>query len=298
MVYLFHLLDQKIVELDIHFIVKKIVSRPIFFTIAVLLMPLNWMIEIVKWRWIICKFQEISFLNSFKSVLLGILLSVITPNRIGEIAGRLKHISKENRIKGIHANVFGALSQLTITILTGLLALFIIDYPFFKTFNHLKWFWLLFFLITLFVFLFSNKLHFLISRIAKKIKQADTITKISTQLRGQVLLLSLLRYFVFSTQFALLSIMLGSKEDPLMLAATVAIVFFFTAVLPTNWASGILVRTSLAFGVYEALFNEGIIGLVASVLLWGINLLLPAVIGLSTIPQLDWMKFKSMRSWK
>ncbi len=296
--YLLYLLNQKIVELNVHFIIEQVLRYPIFLTVAILLMPINWLIETVKWRLIICTFEKMPFLNAFKSVLLGVLLSVITPNRIGEIAGRLKHIQKENRVRGIHANVFSALSQLTITILVGLLALFYIDYPLINDFNHLKWLWLFALFITLIAFLYSNKLHYIVSRLAKKFKQDDALTTIPSLLRIKVLLLSLLRYIVFSFQFILLSIMLGSKSEILQLAAAVAIVFLFTAILPTNWASGLLVRTSLTFGVYETLFNEGSIGLLASVLLWMINLFLPAAIGLTIIPPMDWRKFKSLRSWK
>jgi len=52
------------------------------------LMPVNWGIEIVKWRYMILKIERITFYKSLKAVLVGITFSSFTPNRVGDYFGR------------------------------------------------------------------------------------------------------------------------------------------------------------------------------------------------------------------
>ena len=57
-------------------------SYKIFFLFgAVLLIPVNWGLEALKWKTAIKSTYPISFINAFKAVLSGISISVTMPNR-------------------------------------------------------------------------------------------------------------------------------------------------------------------------------------------------------------------------
>ena len=97
---------------------KKENFYPILFLVF-LLMIVNWGIEAVKWRYLIRKVEKTSFLKSFKAVLSGVTISIYTPNRVGEFAGRIFVLEKANRIEASLITVIGSLSQLLITVFLG-----------------------------------------------------------------------------------------------------------------------------------------------------------------------------------
>ena len=91
--------------------------------IVFFLMILNWMIEAQKWKYLIQFEEPVSFARAFRGVLTGTAISFFTPNRVGEFAGRILVLKPEHRIRGALATLVGSVSQLLVTILTGLLAL-------------------------------------------------------------------------------------------------------------------------------------------------------------------------------
>ena len=93
------------------------------FVVCVILSILNWGLETAKWRLLILKIEKISFTRAFKAILSGVTVSVFTPNRIGEYAGRVVYINTADRIKAALITVISSLSQLTITLLVGALSL-------------------------------------------------------------------------------------------------------------------------------------------------------------------------------
>ena len=64
-------------------------ERTVFLAAVLLLMPLNWMLEVRKWQVLSSNSVQLSFNDSLKAVLAGLNTGFITPNRIGEFAGRI-----------------------------------------------------------------------------------------------------------------------------------------------------------------------------------------------------------------
>ena len=62
--------------------------------IVVLMMFINWMLESLKWKFMIRKIEAISFFTSFRAIFSGITVSSFTPNRIGEYGGRVFCLEK------------------------------------------------------------------------------------------------------------------------------------------------------------------------------------------------------------
>jgi hypothetical protein len=59
----------------------------VLFWVVVLLMPVNWFLELVKWKRLVGRNQDLSYGVALRGLLLGVALSVITPNRLGELGG-------------------------------------------------------------------------------------------------------------------------------------------------------------------------------------------------------------------
>ncbi|CAH1001048.1 hypothetical protein LEM8419_02015 [Neolewinella maritima] len=60
-----------------------------YLLLAVAMMPLNWLLEARKWQLLLHAFLPWSFGKVVRATLAGVSLSAATPNRIGEIGGRL-----------------------------------------------------------------------------------------------------------------------------------------------------------------------------------------------------------------
>ena len=105
---------------------NDLISRPYvtaLFIWTVALMLVNWGIESLKWKYLMKKVEEISFLKSYEAILSGISVSIFTPNRIGEWFGRVFIMKKANPWKGVFITMIGSFSQLLVTIIVGAISL-------------------------------------------------------------------------------------------------------------------------------------------------------------------------------
>jgi len=113
-------------QIKTHFITHKsllidaLSSKRVFWLIPVIvLLPINWLIEAVKWRLVLRKSHSITLKNAFKSVLAGTSTGVISPNRVGEFAGRILLLPENIRSEAIGLNFVCSFTQLWSTILFG-----------------------------------------------------------------------------------------------------------------------------------------------------------------------------------
>jgi hypothetical protein len=72
-----------------------------YLALAIALMLVNWGLESLKWKYLIENFEPIDFSTAIKAVFSGVTLSVITPNQIGDFAGRVIHLEVMNKFRGI-----------------------------------------------------------------------------------------------------------------------------------------------------------------------------------------------------
>ena len=87
-----------------------------------LLMPINWVLEASKWKILIQPIEQISLKRAIKIVSAAISYGIFTPNRIGELAGRVFWLNKANRMSGLFASIVGSYAQQLITIGMALIA--------------------------------------------------------------------------------------------------------------------------------------------------------------------------------
>ncbi len=94
-----------------------------YLALAIALMLVNWGLESVKWKYLIENFEPIDFSTAIKAVFSGVTLSVITPNQIGDFAGRVIHLEVMNKFRGSLVTVIGHTAQVIVTLFFGLFSL-------------------------------------------------------------------------------------------------------------------------------------------------------------------------------
>lgn len=261
----------------------------ILFVFAVLLMPFNWYFEAVKWQKLVANYTKIDFIQSFKAVLAGISTGIFTPNRIGEFAGRPYFTDKEKITSGVFAGFAGSLSQSLITGLMGILAL---NFYLLSSQNHfftdIKYLLIVLFfsllLLSLFAYLFFHLEVFtvLIRYLSFLKKYEDELLFLSNYSKKEllrILLLSFSRYLIFFSQFYILLRVFGVDIRLFEAFIAIPLVYLFLFSIPTIAFSELGIRGSLSlfFIGFYSLNNLGII--MASTVLWILNLAVPAVTG-------------------
>jgi hypothetical protein len=82
-----------------------------FLFLAVALMPLNWWLEARKWYGLLRAFLPWTFGRTWRATLAGVSLSAATPNRIGEIGGRLLVAERAEWPGVITSSILGSACQ-------------------------------------------------------------------------------------------------------------------------------------------------------------------------------------------
>ena len=286
--YIFYKLKQYNV-IEFHFSFNDFKNYFIFF-IVILLMPLNWFIESIKWKFLVRNIEKIEIKTSFKAVFSGITFAIFTPNRIGELAGRIFVLKKENRIKAIFATAAGSLSQQMITLFIGFIGGLLFLYFYRERLINIEDRQLYYIKIVSiilviigFLLLFNLKrLSSMLNRMKLSQKMIDAINVLasySSMELFRVLLFSLLRYIVFLFQFFLLLSFFNIDIALFEAFICIALTYFVSSVIPTFTLTEIGIRGSAAL-FFLGLFSDNAVGILsATALLWIINLAIPAIIG-------------------
>lgn len=102
-------------------ILLQAVQSPLryLFALVAVLIPVNWGFEARKWQLLGQKLEPISFLQAYRAVMVGLTLGFITPNRLGDYAGRVLELKSRQRLEAIGAIFIGRFCQLVATVLAG-----------------------------------------------------------------------------------------------------------------------------------------------------------------------------------
>lgn len=296
---LFH---QKDFQSIIDFFPKISQDKHFYFLLAlvIILLPFNQALEIVKWKFLIDKLEKVSFWSATKAVLTGISVSMFMPNRVGDYLGRVFVLKKADRLQAILSTILGSLAQLLTTLLFGMVAVAIflpMYWDMDDQFNVWMYSGVIIIVIAsvaamVFAFLSFSAFTEIIKRISghsfKRVKKyAQVFSWYSSADLLKVLLLSMLRYLVFSLQFYLLLHAFQIQIAYPIALVLIAVIYFLMTIIPTIALSELGVRGSVSLVIFSLylephqLWSEEVaLGVVsASTLLWLINLALPALLG-------------------
>jgi hypothetical protein len=264
-------------------------SKVLYLVLVLLLVPVNWGLEAWKWKLSIQPVYPLRFLPAFKAVLSGVSFSVTMPNRVGEYLGRIVYLPDGNRLKTISVSLMGSMSQLLITLIAGTIGFMVLESyllhagmlsPILYRFL-LTGLIILVLILTLFYFNISA-LERLMERWWKNNKYLYLIQSLhwfDMQLLCRLLLLSLVRYGVFLTQYLLL-FQLFEVQVPLALEVhTMGLIFLTLAIIPSIALVEVVLRGEVSLSLL-GLFSGNSLGIgLTSITVWVINLILPAIIG-------------------
>lgn len=262
--------------------------EPLYLFISVLLMPLNWSLEAVKWKIILKPQADISFKKSLRSILSGVFVGMFTPARIGEYGGRMIPIDENLRLPSMAATFYGSLAQNSIHVLggIGLGGLFITGLlpnlsPEIEIIPILS---LLFVMVLvlyyIFPFVWVKLLPFLQQySYFSWLKNFLFLRQVTLPLASLILILSAIRYGIYFMQYFFI---LKSFTIPLPLGGLspgIASIFLLQSWLPLPPVLNFLGRGEISILVWEQAGIAAPIALSAAILLWFINLVIPAIAG-------------------
>jgi len=254
-----------------------------------LFMLINWGIEALKWKLAIRGIQQLPFLKAFKAILSGVSFSISTPNRVGEYLGRILYMEEGNRLRTIALTIICSMSQIITTLFMGLIGLFvlmpaisgsqIISFPW----NNVIIYGTLLVLLVMVLFYFKVSIivrwfHRLPGS-QRFIYLVEALENLDAKLLMQLLLLSAIRFLVFILQYYLLFQLFAVDIDWMQTFFAASVHFLVMAIIPGFAIADIGIRGEVSIRLF-GLYSTNSLGiLISTVLLWFINLVIPAIAG-------------------
>lgn len=243
-------------------------SYPLALIGAVVLVIVNLWMEFLKWNLVARQItsEKDAIRSAFWS---GIATGFITPNGWGNFLGRLLFFRKREMLYITVATGFSNLSQLVPTLLFGIWAASFV-------FPTLMAYFITAGFILLFLYFFADLLipkKGVSSKFLVRFKQHAALYQ---KLKIPLVLLSTIRFLVFSLQFVLLFMAFG-YTDFWFLMEKIWLVYFITSFVPSLWSGKILIRESAALFVFSNSIVETPDIIVVSLLIYLINIALPAM---------------------
>jgi len=264
------------------------------FWVVLILMVVNWGVEARKWQALLKPVEKISLLKAFKATLAGVAFAINLPNRIAEYGGRILYLQEDNRAKAVALTLVGSMSQFMVTLLTGCGGLiFLLNVPESAILLMPAGFSLLWIEVILYIVIFLSfiglVIYFQISRLVKIIEKLPAFSKLIRHisvLEGvrfslllRILSLSFTRYMVFISQYVLMMRLMNVGVSVWQAFWLTTVSFLIMAVFPTIALAEIGIRGKVSIALF-GLFSTNSVGIVtASVGIWVINLVIPALTG-------------------
>jgi len=276
----------------------------------IFLMIINWGIESLKWKMLINQAEKVSFGTSYEAVLGGLAASVFTPNRVGEFIGRVFILEKTDPLKAILLTIVGSFSQLLVTIVLGTAAYLFFAPRYISGFMYDSTWLVNGFSLTLVIISLTAILTFfnisVLHRISIVIPEKytvrirnsiDAMADCPKPLLLKTVLLSALRYLVFSTQFYLAIRLMGLNFTALQCMLVIPVIYLVLAAIPTVALAELGVRGSVSVFLFGLLSGSGgldaeatLAVVSASTLIWFINIAIPSLVGVLVVFRLKFFR--------
>lgn len=235
---------------------KELVSGRLWMVsvVVLILVPINWYLEVVKWKLCVKPLIRISSKQALWSVLRGLSLNWVVPFTLGDFIGR--SLDLPNTKGAIRANLVNRFASLWVTML-----MFGIGAVFFCPAHQLLSFSGLVLIILILVGAMTWDDHYPVS------------------VKLKILLISVTRYLVFGLQFGLLLFHFCPEIPMTVLLSGMPVVFLIRTLAP-SLLGALGVREAAVLWTFSAFTDFPANLLMASLILWMFNLVLPSLVGL------------------
>lgn len=238
--------------------------RSIAFALALVLMPINILLEAVKWRFLCCDMETMSLREAQRQVYIGFIGAFLTPYRLGDFPSRAMCLRDKSRWP--EATVMGFVGGVALTFVIVIIGLVPAVFYFNQT---LAWWQIVLALVGCLAlgllapyFLQKHSLNF----------------KLSTFNFIKTMGWSLLRYVVFGLQLYFVLRWAGVVLTPLEGLVSIPFYYLLVTLTPNMPIADVGIRGSWALFVFG---RYGALPLItaAVVVIYVINTLLPVVVG-------------------
>ncbi len=234
-----------------------------FLLVAVALIMVNLGFEAQKWRIAVSSEQRLSFGWALFYIVSSLPYGILTPSRIGEWYGRSRDFPRPGR--GFVLSSLPGIAQQMITVIAGAVGVLILGNG-----NSTVWIGVI----------SASVLLCVVSYIVLRKKRIwSGIGQIEWRLFVIMLMLSFLRYIVFSTQYVLLLKFFGVDGKWIILYAAIAVGYLVSYLLPLNAFVELGLRSSTVGYILGSIGASGQAVLWATVTVWFINVVLPSAAG-------------------
>ncbi|MEN9512314.1 MAG: hypothetical protein RJB16_74 [Bacteroidota bacterium] len=231
------------------------------------LMLLNFLVESFKWKIVLKSETAISIFTALKSVFVGQAFAFYTPNRIGEYVGRTMMLETENKIIAVGRMAWASYAQMIVTIIMGAIAIYI-NPPFLP---WLRWATPLLLIFALIVYF--HKVTF------SGILKSFNFLQIEISVKKKLLALSFLRYSVYLAQYTWAAHILNIPIPFITLWVALAVMFLSLSIVPTISITELVIRGQLILLLLSPWYQNSLMLISLSTIIWAVNFLLPAIIG-------------------
>jgi hypothetical protein len=260
-------------------------GNKILLVMVLLMAPLNWMLEAAKWYKLLKKIQPVKYFRALASTLTGIAFAIVTPNKIGDFAGRILYVSDKNKLRAAIATLISNLSQTIITYSFGIAGLIYFNIMHPGTWQKLT---LVAALISASILLF---IYLRVDLIANWADGKKWLRKIIVSIRIlkrysrkdllELLAISCCRFCVYNLQFLILANVFGAGIPWLSGILVSGLMFWMITVIPSIFVADLGVRGYIAnlLFITTSIATNSVSILAASYMIWLLNLILPAIVG-------------------
>lgn len=256
----------------------------IWLFIVVVLLPVNMLIEAKKWQNIINKTEQISLKTSFSAVCAGFSTGFFTPNRLGEMVGRIAYMKKENHKIGITYNIISGFTQNFVIVLCGIPAS-VLFYLSIRNVNVFSGNQSNFYLIMIFGMIASLALYLALPRLVRNIKSrkvqefASGLAAYTRKDSLNILFLAFFRYLIFCIQFFATLRFFDVEIEFWQSLLAIPAYYLFVTFTPSLAFSEAAVRSTYTV-IFIGAFSKQLISIaLAGTVLWLINFGLPTLMG-------------------
>lgn len=287
--YLIYILVFSEKNINLFLSIKHLIDISFLYQLLIvfILQFFNWGIEAKKFQYIISKKEPVRYIDSYKAIYSGASTAIFTPDRLGNFIGRFIFLKEIDKRIITSATMLGNFSQLVSTIsfafISLLLTIFLdihIKIP--NINNNIT------LILVSIILLFALSLFFypkIILGIIKKIKALkkhentfNFLGEFSTFESLQILLLSLSRYLIFILQFYILLNAVNINITPIETVCFSGLLYLYTTLIPSPILGNIGTREVIALLLLSNYKNYEMV-LVATLLIWLINIIIPSLIG-------------------
>lgn len=265
---------------------NSITSNYHILIVVFLLMIVNWSLETIKWKFLIDRFHHISWMDAIEGILFGITFSLFTPSRIGEFGGRVFALQND-RLQAIVSTLLGSATQIVVNISLGTFG-FVLFLLYESQIEIIYLFGVIFMVLLLIslAHLCLYNIDYLVnkfphnSKLKNYLKYIDIIKLYNAKDIFKIEFLSVLKYLVYVFQFMLLIYFFDIEIKFSVLLISTISMFFLQTINPLNIALiDFGFRGNVALFIFSKYTSNNLDILAATIILWFINLIIPAIFG-------------------